>query len=105
MISYRSGEESDAGSARPHDDEHARPLSRAEILGQTVRREYIPHHPQASIRVLTHDFPSEICGWGAHPEYEIHLITKTRGSFIAGDHIGTSAPGHVSLIGPNLPHD
>ncbi|ADU48607.1 AraC family transcriptional regulator [Intrasporangium calvum] len=73
--------------------------------GPTLRREVIPPHPQSSVRVLTHDFPSEICGWGYHPEYEIHLITKTRGSFIAGDHIGTFAPGHVSLMGPNLPHD
>jgi AraC-like DNA-binding protein len=71
----------------------------------TLRREVIPPHPQASVRTLVHDFPSEICGWGSHPEYEIHLITKTRGSFIAGDHIGTFSPGHVSLMGPNLPHD
>ncbi len=69
------------------------------------RREVIPIHPQHSIRAMTHDFPSEICGWNAHPEYEIHLITKTHGSFIAGDHIGTFGPGHVSIIGPNLPHD
>jgi AraC-like DNA-binding protein len=74
-------------------------------LDSNLRREVIPPHPQASVRVLTHDFPSEICGWGYHPEYEIHLITKTRGSFIAGDHIGTFAAGHVSLMGPNLPHD
>ena len=77
----------------------------ASSLGPTMRREVIPPHPQASVRALTHDFPSEICGWGSHPEYEIHLITKTRGSFIAGDYIGTFAPGHVSMIGPNLPHD
>jgi AraC-like DNA-binding protein len=70
-----------------------------------LRREVIPPHPQASVRALTHDFPSEICGWGYHPEYEIHLITRTRGSFIAGDHIGTFSPGHVSFLGPNLPHD
>ncbi|WP_249138824.1 helix-turn-helix domain-containing protein [Phycicoccus avicenniae] len=69
------------------------------------RREVIPPHPQHAIRALTHDFPSEICGWGAHPEYEIHLITKSHGSFIAGDHVGTFAPGHVSIMGPNLPHD
>ena len=69
------------------------------------RLEIIPPHPQHSFRSLTHDFPSEICGWGAHPEYEIHLIRKTHGSFIAGDHIGTFGPGHVSMIGPNLPHD
>lgn len=69
------------------------------------RREVIPPHPQHAIRAITHDFPSEICGWGAHPEYEIHLITKTHGSFIAGDHVGTFSPGHVSVMGPNLPHD
>ena len=69
------------------------------------RREVIPQNPQHSVRVITHDFPSEICGWNAHPEYEIHLITKTHGSFIAGDHIGTFGPGHVSIMGPNLPHD
>ena len=67
--------------------------------------EVIPPHPQHAIRALTHDFPSEICGWGWHPEYEIHLITKTHGSFIAGDHIGTFSPGQVSMMGPNLPHD
>jgi AraC-like DNA-binding protein len=69
------------------------------------RREIIPPHPQHAVRTLTHDFPSEICGWGAHPEYEIHLITKSHGSFIAGDHVGTFSPGHVSIMGPNLPHD
>ena len=73
--------------------------------GTIPRREVIPIHPQHSMRAFSHDFPSEICGWNAHPEYEIHLITKTYGSFIAGDHIGTFAPGHVSIIGPNLPHD
>ena len=73
--------------------------------GTIPRIEVIPPHPQHAIRALIHDFPSEICGWGWHPEYEIHLITKTHGSFIAGDHIGTFSPGHVSLMGPNLPHD
>ena len=69
------------------------------------RREVIPKHPEHSVRALIHDFPSEICGWNAHPEYEIHLITKTRGHFIAGDYVGPFGPGHVSIIGPNLPHD
>ena len=104
MVSYRSGETSGRGSAHPHGGSIS--LSPpASQLGAPIRREVIPPHPQASVRVLTHDFPSEICGWGYHPEYEIHLITKTRGSFIAGDHIGTFAPGHVSMMGPNLPHD
>ena len=68
-------------------------------------REVIARDPQRSFRCIVHDFPSEICGWAAHPEYEIHLIQKSRGSLIAGDYVGTFGPGHVSLMGPNLPHD
>ncbi|MHB1166634.1 MAG: AraC family transcriptional regulator [Candidatus Nanopelagicales bacterium] len=67
--------------------------------------EIIPPHPQHSFRSLTHDYPSPICGWGFHPEYEIHFIRETSGSFIAGDYIGTFGPGQVTLMGPNLPHD
>lgn len=67
--------------------------------------EIIAPHPQYSFRSLTHDYPSEICGWGHHPEYEIHLIRASTGSFIAGDHIGTFTAGQVTLVGPNLPHD
>ncbi|MDV3221712.1 AraC family transcriptional regulator [Intrasporangium sp.] len=101
----RSGPVHGHRSVQPRTTSSARELPPSLSLNPNLRREVIPPHPQASVRVLTHDFPSEICGWGYHPEYEIHLITKTRGSFIAGDHIGTFAPGHVSLMGPNLPHD
>lgn len=68
-------------------------------------REIIAPHPQYSIRTLTHDYPSPICGWGHHPEYEIHLIRASVGSFIAGDYIGRFEPGQVTLMGPSLPHD
>ena len=105
MVSYRSGGTPGRGTTHVPEGNTSAPSSSALQLGAPMRREVIPPHPQASVRVLTHDFPSEICGWGYHPEYEIHLITKTRGSFIAGDHIGTFAPGHVSMMGPNLPHD
>lgn len=68
-------------------------------------REIIARDPQRSFRSLVHDFPSEICGWAAHPEYEVHLIQKSTGSIIAGDYVGTFGPGHVSMMGPMLPHD
>ena len=68
-------------------------------------REIIARDPQHSFRSVVHDFPSAICGWASHPEYEIHLIQKSRGSVIAGDYVGTFGPGHVSLMGPHLPHD
>lgn len=77
----------------------------ARYLPGEAPREIIARDPQRSFRCITHDFPSDICGWAAHPEYEIHLIQKSSGSVIAGDYVGTFGPGHVSLIGPHLPHD
>lgn len=72
---------------------------------RAVPREIIARDPQRSFRCLVHDFPSEVCGWAAHPEYEIHLIQRSSGSVIAGDYVGTFGPGHVSMMGPMLPHD
>lgn len=100
-VSYRSRPPARADDRAAQDDVRPHHLP----VPAPPRREVIPPHPMQSVRAITHDFPSEICGWGSHPEYEIHLITKTHGSFIAGDHIGTFGPGHVSLMGPNLPHD
>lgn len=68
-------------------------------------REIIARNPQRSFQCIVHDFPSDICGWASHPEYEIHLIQESSGSVIAGDYVGTFGPGHVSLMGPYLPHD
>ena len=76
-----------------------------DLKSGVVPREIIPKHPQRSFRCLIHDFPSEICGWGAHPEYEIHHIQASSGTFVAGDFIGTFGPGHISMMGPRLPHD
>lgn len=84
-------------------------LKPSEVVGTYVGtrppHEIIAPHPQHSVRSLTHDYPSPICGWHSHPEYEIHLITKTSGSVIVGDHIGTFEAGQISIMGPNLPHD
>lgn len=57
-----------------------------------------------SIRYLQHGWPSELCRWHAHEEYELHLIVETRGKSFVGDYIGDFAPGDLFLTGPNLPH-
>ena len=58
-----------------------------------------------SIRYLQHGWPSDLCRWHAHEEYELHLITDTRGKAFVGDHIGDFKAGDLFMTGPNLPHN
>ena len=58
-----------------------------------------------SIRYLEHGWPSDLCRWHAHEEYELHLITATRGKSFVGDHIGDFKAGDLFMTGPNLPHN
>ena len=58
-----------------------------------------------SIRYLEHGWPTQLCRWHAHEEYELHLIIATRGKAFVGNFIGTFEPGSLFLTGPNLPHN
>lgn len=58
-----------------------------------------------SIRYLEHGWPTELCRWHAHEEYELHLITATRGKAFVGDYIGDFKAGDLFMTGPNLPHN
>ncbi|MEO1138424.1 MAG: AraC family transcriptional regulator [Pseudomonadota bacterium] len=58
-----------------------------------------------SIRYLEHGWPTDLCRWHSHEEYELHLIVETRGKAFVGDYIGSFAPGALFLTGPNLPHN
>ncbi len=58
-----------------------------------------------SIRFLEHGFPSDLCRWHAHEEYELHLIVETRGKAFIGDYIGDFKAGDLFMTGPNLPHN
>ena len=58
-----------------------------------------------SIRYLEHGWPNDLCRWHAHKEYELHLITETRGKAFVGDHIGDFKAGDLFMTGPNLPHN
>lgn len=58
-----------------------------------------------SFKLWTHGYPYETVRWHFHPEYEINLITRTSGQFFVGDHTGQFSPGHLCLVGPNVPHN
>lgn len=58
-----------------------------------------------SIRYLQHGWPTELCRWHAHKEYELHLVVETRGKAFVGDYIGDFRAGDLFMTGPNLPHN
>lgn len=58
-----------------------------------------------TIRYLEHGWPTRLCRWHSHEEYELHLMVATRGRAFVGDYIGDFQPGSLYLTGPNLPHN
>ncbi len=58
-----------------------------------------------SLRYLEHGWPTDLCRWHAHEEYELHLIVETRGKAFVGDYIGEFKAGDLFMTGPNLPHN
>ena len=61
--------------------------------------------PLGSFKVWSHGYPYRTVRWHFHPEYELHLVTATSGTFFVGDHVGNFTPGQLVLVGPNLPHN
>ena len=59
----------------------------------------------SSMRYLEHGWPTKLCRWHAHEEYELHLLLKTSGKVLIGDYIGRFEPGQLFLTGPMLPHN
>lgn len=57
-----------------------------------------------SFEVFSHDYPFPYSSWHFHPEYEIHLIRKSSGSFYVGTFAGDFEPGNLVMTGPHLPH-
>lgn len=70
----------------------------------TPEFEYVDRASE-TIRYLEHGWPTDLCRWHAHEEYELHLIVATQGKAFVGDFIGPFGPGALYLTGPHLPHN
>ncbi|TPE47703.1 helix-turn-helix domain-containing protein [Amaricoccus solimangrovi] len=58
-----------------------------------------------SFAAWMHGYPFRTVRWHYHPEYEIHLVTATSGTFYVGDFVGSFRPGQLIMTGPNLPQN
>lgn len=58
-----------------------------------------------SFAAWMHGYPFRTVRWHYHPEYEIHLVNATSGTFYIGDHVGSFEPGQLIMTGPNLPQN
>lgn len=67
--------------------------------------EVVQIRPGESFAAWSHGYPFRTVRWHFHPEYELHLVAATSGSYFVGDFIGEFEPGNLVLTGPNLPHN
>ncbi|RFC63430.1 AraC family transcriptional regulator [Fulvimarina endophytica] len=58
-----------------------------------------------SFAAWRHGYPFRTVRWHYHPEYEIHLVVNTSGTFYIGDYVGEFGPGQLIMTGPNLPQN
>ena len=54
------------------------------------------------IKDLVHSYFNP--NWHFHPEFQISLIIKGKGTRFVGDHVQTFSEGDLVITGPNLPH-
>ena len=60
--------------------------------------------PDSSFTVTRHRYPNFLKVWHHHPELELGLMRKSKGTRFIGDSIEKFEEGEVILIGKNLPH-
>ncbi len=66
--------------------------------------EYLPRNSNESFVTRLFDYPYYPTPWHFHPEYELVLVTESKGNRFIGDNISRFQPGNLVLLGPYLPH-
>ncbi len=66
--------------------------------------EHLPREKGHSFVVCDFEYGYYPTPWHYHPEYEIVLVTESRGKRFIGDSVTDFREGDLVLIGPDLPH-
>lgn len=64
----------------------------------------LPLSPDSSFVLVDFDVPYFETPWHFHPEYEIVLVTESKGQRFVGEHIKEYKEGDLCFIGPHVPH-
>jgi AraC-like DNA-binding protein len=64
----------------------------------------LPLPSDSSFVLVDFDVPYFETPWHFHPEYEIVLVTESKGQRFVGEHIKEYKQGDLCLIGPYVPH-
>ncbi|GLQ70685.1 AraC family transcriptional regulator [Vibrio penaeicida] len=75
-----------------------------ESIGERPVWEFVEFDKE-SVGYTEHGVPHHRIKWHVHEQYELHLIVKTTGKAMIGNHVGPFSPGHLTLVGPWLPHN
>ncbi|BCL69771.1 putative Transcriptional Regulator, AraC family protein [Vibrio nigripulchritudo MADA3029] len=75
-----------------------------ESLGEEPVWEFMAFDKE-SVAYTEHGVPHHRIKWHVHEQYELHLIVKTTGKAMIGNHVGPFSPGQLILVGPWLPHN
>ena len=71
-------------------------------MKSALQKSPIPHTHAFVVQELKQPFFDP--NWHFHPEYQLFMVIKGKGTRFIGDHVKTFQEGEITFLGPDLPH-
>ncbi len=71
-------------------------------MKSALQKSPIPHTHAFVVHSLEQPFFDP--NWHFHPEYQLFMVLKGKGTRFIGDHVKSFKAGDITFLGPNLPH-